>query len=233
MITRFDRDRPVKNLPDAYYKAASSNNAKILDIEHDAMGILRESVTAIYDSLDIDNAYGKTLDLYGEMFGQVRGAASDEQYRVLIRNRLIRNFSNSDYNSVVNAICVTFGCTPSDILLTELDEPCKLRLEGLPISKLTESNIDINTAVQIVYGLMPAGVLLEAVNFSGTFEFAGGTELVYDAAKGFADDEQTIGGYLGLMAGSNASNDAGFVDQSHTAVLGKAILGAMRLGESG
>lgn len=232
MITHFDRDKPVKNLPDAYYKASSSNNAKILDIEHDAMGILRDAATAIDDSLDIDNAYGATLDLYGEMIGQDRGKTTDEQYRVLIKNRIVRNFSNADYNSVVRAICSTFSCEPTDIVLTELDEPCKLKLGGLPISKLVESNIDIDTAVQIVYGLMPAGVQLEGVDFSGTFEFSGGTELVYDENTGFADDELTIGGYFGLMAGSNASENTDWLDKSQTAVLGKSILVWMRLGES-
>lgn len=232
MITQFDRDKPVKNLPDAYYKAATSNNAKLLDIEHDAVGALRSAANAIYDSLDINKAYGKTLDMYGAMFGQLRGKATDEQFRILIKNRIIRNFCNADYNSLVNAICATFDCGLSEIRLTEMDEPCKLRLEGLPISKLTESNIDVNTAVQIVQGLMPAGVLLEAIDFTGTFEFAGGTELVYDEASGFADDDQTIGGYLGLMAGSNTSDDAEWLDKSHTAVLGKAIVGWMRLGES-
>lgn len=232
MITRFDRDKLVKNLPDAYCKAATSNNAKILDIEHDAMCALRNAVTAIYDSLDIDNAYGATLDRYGTMFGQTRGATTDEQYRVLIKNRIIRSFSNADFNGIVNAICVTFSCDPTDITLTELDEPCKLRLEGLPIYKLTESNIDIDTAVQIVLGLMPAGVQLEGVDFSGTFEFSGGTELVYDKDKGFADVDLTIGGFLGLMAGSNSNDNADWLDKSHTAVLGKAVLGWTRLAEN-
>lgn len=232
MITRFNHEKLAKNLPDAYSKGDNSNNAKILEIEKSASDGLRKAIGDINDSLDIDKAYGKTLDLYGEMLGQLRGPTTDEQYRVLIRNKIFRNFSNADYNSIVRAICSTFGCEPSDIILTELDEPCKVKLEGLPISKLTESNIDINTAVQIVYGLIPAGVLLEAVNFSGTFEFSGGTELVYDEAKGFADEAQTIGGYLGLMAGSSASDDTDWVDQSHTAVLGEAILGVMWLGES-
>lgn len=230
MITQFNRDKPERNLPDAFNKAATSNNAKLLNIEHDAVNVLREAVNAVYDSLDIDTATGATLDLYGAMFGQIRGSTSDEQYRILIKNRIIRNFCNADYNSLVNAICVTFGCTPSEILLIELEEPCKLRLEGLPISKLTESNIDIDTAVQIVHGLMPVGVLLESVDFTGTFEFSGGTELVYDEAAGFADDAQTIGGYLGLMAGS-AGTDGEWVDKTSTAVLGKAILGQMVLGQ--
>lgn len=206
MITQFNRDQLARNLPDAYSKGQESNNAKILEIEKRALDSLRASINAIYESLDINNARGSTLDLYGEMVGQERGAATDEQYLVLIKNRIVRNCVNSDYNSIVHALCLTFDCEPSDIKLTELDEPCKVALEGLPISQLNACNIDVGTAVQIVNGLIPAGVFMEAVSFSGTFEFSAGTELVYDADKGFGNEDQTIGGYLGLMSDSHGSN---------------------------
>lgn len=205
MVTQFNRDNLAKNLPDAYRKDPASNNAKILEIEKLSLDRLRETVNAIYESLDIDKAYGKTLDLYGEALGQLRGVATDEQYRVLLKNRIVRNFSNADHTSIVNAICVTFGCDPSEVLLTELDEPCKVALEGMPFAKINEANIDVKTAVQIVINLLPAGVYMEAVEFSGTFEF-GGIEMVYDENAGFADAEQTIGGYFGLMSDSQASN---------------------------
>lgn len=205
MKAHFDRDRLARNLPDAYSKSDDSNNAKILSVEKRSMDALRESIRVIYDSLDINQATGKTLDLYGDMFGQLRGAATDEQFRILIKNRIIRNMADADHTSVVNAICATFGCDPSEVLLTELDEPCRVKVEGLPISVLNESNIDLNTAVQIVAGLMPAGVYIEAMEFTGTFEF-GVTELEYDAEKGFGNEEQTIGGYLGLLSDSQGSN---------------------------
>lgn len=201
MVTQFNLDLPAKNLPDAYSKAPDSNNAKILEIEKSAVDVLREAAEAIYESLDIDKAYGKTLDLYGDMIGQLRGAATDEQLLILIKNRIIRNLANGDHTSVVNAICATFGCDPSDVLLTELDEFCKVTLEGVPIAKLVESNIDIETAVQIVFGLMPVGVFVEAASFSGTFEFASG-ELEYDEKAGFGNEDQTVGGFLGYAASS-------------------------------
>lgn len=204
MITHFNRERLVRNLPDAYAKTEGSNNAKILNIEKQTMDELRNALNSIYDSLDIERASGKTLDMYGEMLGQARGIATDEQFRVLIKNRIMRNFADADHTSIVKALCMTFGCDASEILLTE-PEVCKVRVEGLPFSKLNESNIDADTAVQIVKGLIPAGVFLEAVEFSGTFEFSDGTELVYDEAAGFADDAQTIGGYLGFAANGTAN----------------------------
>ena len=199
MITRFNGEKLAKNLPDAYRKDDGSNNAKILEIEHGASSVLREAVRAVYDSLDINKAYGKTLDLYGEMLGQRRGMATDEQYRVLLKNKIQRNFTNSDMNGIIRAICATFDCEPTELLLME-PEPCVVSIEGLPIHKLAESNIDMNTAIAIITSLIPTGVHVEAISFAGTFEFSDGTELVYDEGKGFADEAQTIGGTLGLVA---------------------------------
>ena len=43
-------------------------------------------------------------------------------------------------------------------------------------------------------------VKVETFAFTGTFEF-GEDEYEYDETKGFADDDGTIGGYLGLYGG--------------------------------
>ena len=204
MVTRFNREHLERNLPDAYRKGSGSNHAKILAIEKGTTDILRDDISAINESLDINNAFGYTLDMYGDMLGQLRGTATDEQYRVLIKNRLMRSFANSDYNSIVYAICQTFDCEPSEVVLKETEEPCTVTLEGLPISKLNECNIDINTAIRIINGLLPVGVRMEAMSFSGTFEFSG-AEIVHDVNAGFADEAQTIGGYFGLVADNAGS----------------------------
>ena len=125
----------------------------------------------------------------------------------MIKSKIARNHADADYNSIINAICITFNCKPTDVIFTELDEPCKVKLDGLPISKLNEANIDMSTAVAIINALMPVGVFMESMNFAGTFEFAGGAEdMTYDEEKGFGDEEQTIGGYLGLVSDGFASN---------------------------
>lgn len=198
MITRFNQDNHVKNLPDAYLKTPDSNNTKLLSIEKEAVDLLRAETRAIYDSLDLEQATGATLDLYGEMLGQDRGAATDEQYRALLKSRIIRNLSGADHDSIVNAICITFGCSPEEIALEETDGECAVVLSGIPYDAINKINIDMTTAVQIVKMLIPAGVGFDALTFAGTFEF-GGTEMVYDEEKGFGNVEQTIGGTLGLV----------------------------------
>ena len=199
MITQFNRENPVKNLPDAYCKTANSNNGKILAIEKSAMDELREAVAAIHESLDLDKASGKTLDLYGEMVGQVRGKATDDQYRILIKARIARNLVGGDYNGVVNVLSLIFGCDPTEISIAETDEPCNVRLDRLPVSTLNRLMVDVSTAMKIIQEVLPVCVSLESVTFTGTFEFSGGTELVYDEAAGFGNVAQTIGGALGYI----------------------------------
>lgn len=199
MIIGFDRDNLARNLPDACRKDASSNNARLLEIEKGEMDALRAELKAVHDSLDINRAAGATLDLYGDMIGQARGAATDEQYRTLIRAKILRNLAGSDYNSVVYAIASALdGATAADIVLTE-ETPGVVNVNALPYSALAGSNIDLPTALAIIRRLMPAGVRLENVGFSGTFEF-GSAVGDYDADAGFGNVEQTLGGYLGLIA---------------------------------
>lgn len=204
MITSFNRENHVKNLPDAYRKTAGSNNAKILSVEKSATDQLREAVNAIYDSLDIELATGNTLDLYGDMLGQTRGMATDEQYRALLKARIIRNLSGSDHNSIVNAICITFGCNPADVLLTETEGKCEVVLDGIPYDAINKIGMDITSATKIVQALIPSGVSFSFYGFSGTFEF-GDTSMEYDENAGFADEAQTIGGTLGYATDSSTA----------------------------
>lgn len=202
-----DRFNPVyvKNLPDAYCKTPNSNNAKILEIEQDAMLKLRAAIAEVDASLDIDNATGATLDLYGEMLGQKRGIASDAQYRVMLRNRIMRNLCNGDHDSIVQAISMVFDCDPSEILLVESEDAPSVEIKGLPYVAINESGLTAEDAIKIIHDLVPAGVSAEAVVFDGTFEF-GAEDAELDAAKGFADVEQTTGGYFGLLAGGVSSD---------------------------
>lgn len=204
MILQFDRDDYAKNLPDAYRKDAESNNAKLLLIEKEEADRLREAIAEIDASLDLDQAYGRTLDMYGEMLSQERGKATDGQYRVLIRSRIIRNLAGGDYNSVIKLLAMIFGCEPTDLVLTE-PGACVARVDALPYDTLNGLAIDVNTALKVIKELLPAGVALESVNFSGTFEFSGGSELVYDETAGFADIDQTTGGYFGVIFDGSAT----------------------------
>ena len=94
----------VSRLPDCYRKDSESNNYKLLELGRMATAELRDDIQAVLDCLDLNQAAGKTLELYGDMMGQRRGLLNDEQYRYMILSQIGRNVVQGDYNSIMRAL---------------------------------------------------------------------------------------------------------------------------------
>jgi len=199
--------RPVERLPDCYRKDPDSNNMKVLELGRQAAEQLRADIQRVLESLDLSHATGKTLDLYGDMLGQRRGLLNDEQYRYMLLTRIGRNVVQGDYQSIMNALVLMFGSSQGDISLDDLElgeeeRPCVVKLTKFPIAVLVNAGFSSRQAVQMIESLLPICITLAADNFEGTFEFA---ELAgdYSEEAGFANLEQTIGGYFGLLLGED------------------------------
>lgn len=196
-MLQFHFDNLAKNLPDAYRKDSESNNFKILEIERRANNEMREMLEEIAKTFDIDKATGATLDLYGKRFGQPRGKATDDQYRMMIKSKIVRGLSSGSYKDIVDAICYTFDCDKSEILLVDGATPSSVRLEQAPLEAVIRAGFSTRQAEQIVASLLPITVTLEYASLEGTFEFSD-SETDYDETAGFAETENgEIGGYLG------------------------------------
>lgn len=199
--------RLVERLPDCYRKDEDSNNHKLLELERLATEELRLDIKTVLDSLDLNQANGNTLDLYGDMLGQRRGLLNDEQYRYMILARIGRNVVQGDYNSVMSTLILMFGSQAGDITLDDLEvvegeRPCVVRLTKFPVYVLINAGFSSRQAVAMIESLLPVCVTLSADNFEGTFEFADTADL-YDEQAGFGNIGQTIGGYLGLYLGDD------------------------------
>ena len=195
----------VKNLPDVYKKTTDSNNFKILEVERLSLEYIRERLREIDNILDINNAKGKTLDLYGERVGQARGVAADDKYLLMIKAKIARNLSNGSYPSIISALCQTFDCEPSEIFITDGDKPCTVNVKELPLTVINKAGLTTSQTVAIIKSLLPAGVSLNSFSFEGTFEFGANEYEIGINVKGepcgFYDVEQDKGGYLGATAG--------------------------------
>ena len=197
----------VNSLPDCYQKDSESNNYKLLELGRLATAELREDIQSVLDCLDLNQAAGKTLELYGNMVGQRRGLLNDEQYRYMILSQIGRNVVQGDYNSIMRALVLMFGSKMGDITLDDLeiveeDSPCVVKLTKFPVYVLINAGFSSRQAVAMIESLLPICVTLSADNFEGTFEFAD-TAGEYDAAAGFGDIDQSVGGYLGLYLGDD------------------------------
>ena len=205
-------DDNAKKLPDVYRKDKDGNNWKLLKLDKQFIQAFGSDLKAVYDSGDFQEAYGKTLDLYGSIVGQKRGAFNDEQFRYLILAKIARNFVKGDYKDIMRHLVRMFNCNQGDIELEDFeieddDSPCVVKLAKMPFLTLIAAGFTSNQAVELIASVLPVGITLKADNFEGTFEFAdyqpGMTEMEYDADKGFGNEEQTIGGLLGLMLGED------------------------------
>lgn len=188
----------VNKLPDSYAKDRESNNYKLLNLNEQAVAVAKTDAQAIFDALDVQKATGHTLDLYGEMVGQQRGALNDVQYRLMILTRVGINVVQGNYATTINMLKRIFNCEPSEIFIRDGVKPCTIEVVSFPLGALTEAGFTSRQAVEMIESLMPVGVTVDGANFDGTFEFAE-TADEYDEAAGFANMEQTIGGYLGLL----------------------------------
>lgn len=193
----------TRRLPDAFWKLESGANNKLLTLlENGLQGVYNDS-EAIYESLDLSKASGKTLDLYGEMLGQKRGQMDDEKYRYLIRTKIARNTASGDYNSVLESLYMVFNASPGDIVIEEGDEPCTVNVTKFSVATLISAGFTSKQAIEMIQTLLPACIRVGGdVFFDGSFEFSASAD-EYDADAGFADLEQTIGGYFGMMLGED------------------------------
>lgn len=189
----------INALPDAYQKSPESNNYKLLLLEERLVGGFRDDMDALFDTLDIAKATGKTLDLYGEIYNQPRGGMTDEQYRYIILQRIGRNMAKGDYNSIVRALAVAFGVSTENVVFEETANPAEVEAKRLPYSILLNAGITANQLTQMIRAILPVGVgLASKLHLEGTFEFSASAD-EYDDQAGFGSIDQTIGGHLGYL----------------------------------
>lgn len=188
----------IKQLPDYFRKEPDSNNYKFLTLEQELVSDFRKDIEEVQGTLDIHQTTGKTLDLYGAMYAQARGAMTDSQYRYIILQKVARLLAQGDTNSIILAMASAFGVDPSSFKLSETNNLCEVEVGSLPYGVLQSAGITVNQMKQIIESMLPAGVRLAPLNLEGTFEFVASGD-VYDAEAGFGDIEQTIGGYFGFL----------------------------------
>lgn len=95
-------------LPDNYSRRGQVNNEGLHKIVYTEMEDLNKAIEDVKHYRNIDNAYGKTLDYLGKNVEQIREVnQEDDQYRALIKTKIIANRSHGDIetmNTVATAL---------------------------------------------------------------------------------------------------------------------------------
>jgi hypothetical protein len=199
-------DDMLSRLTDRYRKDPDNNIGKIIKIITDEFDLIKETFERIEEWEDIEKAEGAVLDDIGKDIGQPRGAATDEIYRVLIRSKVARNFSDGTIDTIIRVLSIALNTDPREIRIQELcedpvnPESAAIKLVQIPLRRLNEVGMSPNQFVQLVKKTVAAGVRVASIEMTGTFSFSSHpTQSEYSDTEGFADIDQTVGGYLGAM----------------------------------
>lgn len=158
MAKEFNHNIYVKNLPDCYRKSIQSNNNKILQIPKGAISKLNEDADAVFSTLDIWQATGKTLDLYGEMYNLPRENMPDDQYRLMILLKMARNRAGSDHTSIVNALCTAMNIPPESLCMLDSEISGCVDVDPLPYNVLVDAGVTVKQIWTQLKLLLAAGV---------------------------------------------------------------------------
>lgn len=82
--------------------------------------ILRDQTEKVRLWDDIDVAQGIALDRIGANYGVVRGTASDEIYRVMIKVKILSMLAAGNLDTLISAAASLFGVTVNDVKCEEV-----------------------------------------------------------------------------------------------------------------
>lgn len=196
----------IKRLTDVYKKNPLSNIGKIIKILTDEMDELKETFERIEEWENVDKAEGLVLDDHGENVVQARGSASDEVYRIMLKSKVARNLSDGAINTIIRVLAIALNVKYKEIRIKELyndsenPEPAAIGLIQIPMRRLNEVGMSAKQFVAIVQKTVGSGIRVANVELTGTFQFSSKrNEIEMDNTKGFADIDQTTGGFFGAL----------------------------------
>ena len=165
---------------------SDSNNLKFAKAMVDILMKNFDNCDEIYNSRSIDDSVGLELDNIGDDLGQPRYGRSDDDYKFVLKTKIMASHSGGTTNDIINIIADALEVDPktSDIKVKDsyhwngtemVGNPYVVNLSDLPVSIIT-SSAQLATLMDRISSATVAGVIIKAVNFitsSTMIEYAG------------------------------------------------------------
>ena len=97
-------DRMILRLPDIYAKGSHSSVYKLLSLPSEQLDEVFDALEKTKLWQDIDEAEGKGLDLIGSNVAEPRRGKDDEEYRLHIKVKIVRNLSGGEIETLNTVI---------------------------------------------------------------------------------------------------------------------------------
>ena len=166
--------------------SSDSNNLKFAKAMVDILMKNFDNCDEIYNSRSIDDSVGLELDNIGDDLGQPRYGRSDDDYKFVLKTKIIASHSSGTTNDIINIIADALEVDPKTNNIQVKDsyhwdgtemvgDPYVVELSDLPMSIIT-SSAQLATLMDRINSAAVAGVIIKAVNFinsSTMIEYAG------------------------------------------------------------
>ena len=201
----FSSNKVVSRFVDYFDKRPNSNISKLMSIFSESYQEAADTIYLVRNWKSIDEAEGTTLDLIGTNVGLSRGSADDARYRILLKAKIARNVSDGTTGSIVRVLSTILSAPKEQIEITEKwnDElevqRAAIRISGIPAERMYYMGLSMYDLTNIIQAIVAAGVKVEVIELVGSFEFGDNGEIILSDFTGMSDENETIGGTLGLV----------------------------------
>ena len=143
----------LSRLPDNYSREGQINNKKLHQVIYAEYEEIKNVFKDIKTSRDIDQAYGKTLELIGGNVQQPRVVGeNDELYRLMIKTKIIANLSQGDIETINEIGKAVLGDSFVSVRETWNDPAYNREPAGLVFTLQSRARIIPNTIERAVAG---------------------------------------------------------------------------------
>ena len=164
-MAKINYDNLIENLPDSFAKDTDSNNYKLLQIKTHTTSKLLSDLKLMSDMLNMDNAFGYTLDnWYGKRVNLKRGAATDTQYLIQLKAKIMQNTSDGSFPKLVEALAYMFQCSENEILLASSETENAIRIKGIPLKNIEDAHFTTNQLLKLIRCLLAINVKVSEYN---------------------------------------------------------------------
>lgn len=214
----------INLLTDVFNKGSTSNISKLFSVISYEYDKLQSTQDMIAEWRAIDNAQGSVLDEIGDEVNQLRGQATDDIYRILLKAKIFRGLSDGTLNSIIDALSRTLNCPPSSInIKTSIEdgdtEPAALIIALAPVTVLNNVQMPRSQFFDIIRQVVDGSVQIYwdlitdfNVGLSGSRSY-GTSKIAYCGELGCGGGAQIFG--TGKVTAANTSLGAVLIKGSH------------------
>ncbi|KRO15910.1 hypothetical protein [Lacticaseibacillus saniviri] len=172
-----------------------TNVQKLARFVTEPMSEAKELLERVEAYRNIDKADGAALDKLGEKYGQARGPADDEFYRVMIKSKIIIRAGDATVDGILRAIQSSLNVTAKGIRIetirpnpTDPQEPLAIRITNVPVD-IAKTDWEQNYLFNRIKSVVAAGVHVQSIQFMDNAGFVANTVIAANTAMIFNREE--------------------------------------------